>query len=189
MMGRESGVNAQEGEVIFVPSGWHHQVVNIDFVSPVRLSLSLCSVSVPLYEGQDEKYIVVTPQCVSINHNCFSSVTLPRVYDALHQAQGRVEESIADVKVMIRERHSGAPAPPRRDHAGAARTADGLVEVEQTEMAEQRGEGPEVEEWEREWVQEVQKLLEMDAGWDWLGFLTTVLANVKVGLYYTRLRV
>lgn len=31
--GRGIKILQQEGEVIFVPSGWHHQVVNVDFVS------------------------------------------------------------------------------------------------------------------------------------------------------------
>ena len=34
--------------------------------------------------------------------------------------------------------------------------------------------------WEVEWVEEVQKLLEMDAGWGWRGFWETVRANVHV---------
>ncbi|WWC90364.1 uncharacterized protein L201_005297 [Kwoniella dendrophila CBS 6074] len=63
----------QEGEIIFVPSGWHHQVVNLDF-------------------------------CISINHNFFSSSTLPRIYDTLCLSQERVEEAILDVKEMIIER-------------------------------------------------------------------------------------
>ncbi|WVF67688.1 hypothetical protein IAT40_002447 [Kwoniella sp. CBS 6097] len=103
----------EEGEIIFVPSGWHHQVVNLDF-------------------------------CISINHNFFSSPTLPRIYDTLVQSQKRVEESIADVKDMIIERL-----------------------------------GSEGHEWEGEWVEEVQGLLERDAGWGWRGFWETIAKNIK----------
>ncbi|OCF35815.1 hypothetical protein I316_02308 [Kwoniella heveanensis BCC8398] len=103
----------EEGEIIFVPSGWHHQVVNLDF-------------------------------CISINHNFFASPTLPRIYHTLAQSQQRVEEAIADVKEMIIERL-----------------------------------GSESDAWEREWVDEVQGLLERDAGWGWGGFWETIERNVK----------
>ncbi|KAK4690040.1 hypothetical protein P7C73_g43, partial [Tremellales sp. Uapishka_1] len=102
----------EEGEVIFIPSGWYHQVLNLDF-------------------------------CISINHNFFSSPALPRVFESLREAQKRVEESIYDVKEMIIERLGSA--------------------------------GP----WEKEWVAEVQALLEMDAGWGWRGFWECVLHNMK----------
>ncbi|WVQ95261.1 hypothetical protein IAU59_002356 [Kwoniella sp. CBS 9459] len=102
-----------EGEIIFVPSGWHHQVVNLNF-------------------------------CISINHNFFASPTLPRIYDTLVQSQDRVEESIADVKDMIIERL-----------------------------------GSEGDEWEKEWVEEVQGLLERDAGWGWRGFWETIEKNLR----------
>ncbi|ODN92127.1 hypothetical protein L198_05799 [Cryptococcus wingfieldii CBS 7118] len=104
----------QEGEIIFVPSGWHHQVLNIDF-------------------------------CISINHNFFSSPTLPRIYATLCLGQNRVEESILDVKEMIIDRLG---------------TKDGS--------------------WEKEWFDEVQSLLEMDAGWNWKGFWATVKKNLEM---------
>ncbi|TYJ57249.1 hypothetical protein B9479_001982 [Cryptococcus floricola] len=104
----------QEGEIIFVPSGWHHQVLNIDF-------------------------------CISINHNFFSSPTLPRIYETLCVSQIRVEESILDVKEMIIDRLG---------------TKDGS--------------------WEKEWFDEVQSLLEMDAGWNWKGFWVTVKKNLEM---------
>lgn len=37
-------------------------------------------------------------------------------------------------------------------------------------------------EWEREWTDEVQKVLEMDAGWGWKGFWECVEENVKVSV-------
>lgn len=103
----------EEGEIIFVPSGWHHQVVNVDF-------------------------------CISINHNFFASPTLPHIYRALCVSQDRVEDSIADVKGMIIERL-----------------------------------GAKDDQWEKEWFQEVQNLLEMDAGWGWKGFWETIMKNLK----------
>ncbi|WWC63674.1 uncharacterized protein I303_106279 [Kwoniella dejecticola CBS 10117] len=104
----------QEGEIIFVPSGWHHQVVNLDF-------------------------------CISINHNFFSSPSLTRIYDTLCTAQERVEEAISDVKDMIIDRlGSGGDA------------------------------------WEKEWIEEVQGLLERDAGWGWKGFWETVRKKVEM---------
>ncbi|WVQ72679.1 hypothetical protein IAR50_002239 [Cryptococcus sp. DSM 104548] len=104
----------QEGEIIFVPSGWHHQVLNIDF-------------------------------CISINHNFFSFPTIPRIYAALCVSQTRVEESILDVKEMIIDRLG---------------QSDGS--------------------WEKEWFEEVQNLLEMDAGWNWKGFWATVKKNLEL---------
>lgn len=35
-------------------------------------------------------------------------------------------------------------------------------------------------EWEVEWVEEVQKLLEMDAGWSWKGYWECVKSNLRV---------
>lgn len=59
-------------------------------------------------------------------------------------AQHRVEESIADILPMIKQRlGEGGP-------------------------------------WREEWVEEVQALLERDAGWGWRGFWKTVRRNVKV---------
>nr|KIR49488.1 hypothetical protein I312_01645 [Cryptococcus bacillisporus CA1280] len=103
----------EEGEIIFIPSGWHHQVVNLDF-------------------------------CISINHNFFASPTLPHIYRALCVSQDRVEDSIADVKDIIIERL-----------------------------------GAKDDQWEKEWFQEVQNLLQMDAGWGWRGFWETIMKNLK----------
>ncbi len=64
--------------------------------------------------------------------------------DAIVEAQGRVEESIADVKEMIQER----------------------VGIQG--------------DWQREWSNEVQKLLEMDAGWGWKGFWQMIQKNFEV---------
>jgi len=48
------------------------------------------------------------------------------------------------------------------------------------EMIQQRlgMDGP----WQREWADEVQGLLERDAGWGWYGFWTTVKRNVLVSI-------
>ncbi|ORX38180.1 hypothetical protein BD324DRAFT_619872 [Kockovaella imperatae] len=102
----------EEGEIIFVPSGWHHQVLNLDF-------------------------------CISINHNFASSPTIPYLFEALCVSQQRVEESISDVKEMIQQR-LGKNGP-----------------------------------WEEEWVEEVQGLLERDAGWGWSGFWDMIWANTQ----------
>jgi hypothetical protein len=40
-------------------------------------------------------------QCISINHNFFSSPTLPTIFSGLITSQERVENSIQDVKEMI----------------------------------------------------------------------------------------
>lgn len=51
----------------------------------------------------------LTPQCISLNHNFFASLTLPRIFTAMEQAQTRVESAIADVREMIRQRLGDAP--------------------------------------------------------------------------------
>lgn len=40
--------------------------------------------------------------------------------------------------------------------------------------------GAKDDQWEKEWLQEVQNLLQMDAGWDWRGFWETIMKNLKV---------
>lgn len=39
------------------------------------------------------------------------------------------------------------------------------------------------EGWKEEWIGEVQKLLEMDAGWGWVGFWDCVRKNLEVCLF------
>ncbi|GMK53991.1 hypothetical protein CspeluHIS016_0105770 [Cutaneotrichosporon spelunceum] len=107
----------EEGEVIFVPSGWHHQVLNLDF-------------------------------CISINHNFFSSPTLPRVYAALRSSHDSCVAGIADVLPDIKARLGDTVLPD-------GRTA-----------------------WEAEWAEVLDGLLERDAGWGWEGFWTCVRDNL-----------
>ncbi|KAH9816769.1 hypothetical protein DFH28DRAFT_890519 [Melampsora americana] len=63
-----------EREVIFVPSGWKHEVENL------------------------------SPLVISINHNWCNSVNLPFVYDALAQDVEDVEASISDVKELLQRK-------------------------------------------------------------------------------------
>jgi hypothetical protein len=80
------------------------------------------------------------------------------VYEALAQAQSVVEESISDVRDMIRDRLGEPASGPRNE------SSDETV----------------VQRWEVEWVEEVQKLLEMDHGWGWTGFWVCVRDNLHV---------
>lgn len=93
-----------------------------------------------------ESHSLTRLQCISINHNFFSSPTLSSVFTALEASQQQVEDSLADVKGMIQQRLGAHP------DSG----------------------------WEEEWVEEVQKVLEMDAGWGWKGFWETVRMNLLV---------
>ncbi|OAV87752.1 hypothetical protein PTTG_00601 [Puccinia triticina 1-1 BBBD Race 1] len=67
-------VEQSPGEIIFVPSGWRHEVLNI------------------------------SPLVISINHNWCNSVNLPSVYDALAKDIEDVKRSIADVKDLLRNK-------------------------------------------------------------------------------------
>ncbi|KAA1071174.1 hypothetical protein PGT21_020029 [Puccinia graminis f. sp. tritici] len=67
-------IEQSPGEIIFVPSGWKHEVLNL------------------------------SPLVISINHNWCNSVNLPSVYDALAKDIEDVKESIADVKALLRKK-------------------------------------------------------------------------------------
>lgn len=70
-----------EREVIFVPSGWKHEVENL------------------------------SPLVISINHNWCNSVNLPCVYDALAKDVEDVEESISDVKELLQRKPRSSSDP------------------------------------------------------------------------------
>jgi hypothetical protein len=94
-------------------------------------------------------------QCISINQNFVASSTLPQVYQNLLESLHQCEESISDVKVMIQQRVDNAFATSQGNASG-------------------------IFEWEKEWIEQVQSLLAMDAGWDFRGFWNMVLYNLKV---------
>jgi hypothetical protein len=143
--GRVMVAEQEAGETIFVPSGWYHQVENLDFVSTSRYSTSLSC-------GE----LTGASQCISINQNFASSHIMPTIYRNLLQSQARVEDAIDDVKIML------------RDHA-AKQSGTGVGAVNNN-----------VREWEVEWLEQVQKLLEMDAGWGLRGFWAMVAYNLQV---------
>jgi len=79
------------GEIIFVPSGWKHQVLNL------------------------------SPLVISINHNWCNSVNLNSVYDALAKDVEQVKTSIADVKELLKKKwDSKRPDSPtsEENHTG-----------------------------------------------------------------------
>lgn len=75
-----------------------------------------------------------------------------------------MEESLADAREMIVE---------RLGESGQGGPGDQEARVE-------------VPDWEQEWTQEVQKVLELDAGWGWQGFWDCVERNLRVSLSPSR---
>ncbi|KAJ9109017.1 hypothetical protein QFC21_000343 [Naganishia friedmannii] len=117
-------VEQHAGETIFVPSGWHHQVENMDF-------------------------------CISINQNFASSHIMPTIYHNLLHSLSRVEDAISDVKELLQEQ-----ALKNAEPSDAENTEETLS-------------------WEKEWFEQVQSLLEMDAGWGLRGFWSMVAYNLR----------
>jgi hypothetical protein len=107
--------------------------------------------------NSDSSQITVA-QCISINQNFANSATIANIYANLLESLERVEDSIRDILPMLQQRLGGE-------------TAFEIVDGGVTES---------VMLWEVEWVDEVQKVLEMDAGWGLKGFWDMVLYNLKV---------
>jgi hypothetical protein len=87
---------------------------------------------------------------------------MPTIYDNLLKSQGRVEEAIDDVKIMLQD-HAA------KQSGGASGVCDDGVQ-----------------EWEVEWLEQVQKLLGMDAGWGLRGFWAMVAYNLRVSSTLTK---
>jgi hypothetical protein len=80
---------------------------------------------------------------------------MPTIYRNLLESQLRVEEAISDVKMLLRDIATPVSSP----------------ETAHSEV---------VQPWEIEWLNQVQNLLEMDAGWGLRGFWGMVLYNLRV---------
>lgn len=99
----------QQGETIFVPSDWHHEVINLS-------------------------------DCISINHNWCNSTNIASMYRSMCEEVENVEEALSDVKEMMESQHP--------------------------------------KEWQQEWTDTVQQVLETNSGWAWLGFWQMVEYNL-----------
>lgn len=82
---------------------------------------------------------------------------MPTIYHNLLHSQARVEDAIDDVKAMLRE------------HAVERVAGD-----------------TEIPDWELEWIEQVQNLLEMDAGWGQRGFWAMIAHNLRVSVDVAR---
>jgi hypothetical protein len=96
-------------------------------------------------------------QCISINHNYANSRIIRNIYDNLLASLRRVEDSIADILPLLKQ---------RLGNEQAFTYTDGETQED-------------IFSWEVEWVDEVQKVLEMDAGWGLAVFWDMVLHNLE----------
>lgn len=84
---------------------------------------------------------------------------MPQIYHNLLHSLRRVEDAISDVKILLQEQ--------------ALKTAKTMMP----------GSSRDTLSWETEWFEQVQSLLEMDAGWGLRGFWTMVAYNLRVGVF------
>ncbi|PWZ02669.1 Clavaminate synthase-like protein [Testicularia cyperi] len=89
--------------------------------------------------------------CISINRNWCNSVNIPNLYSAIKTEVRHVEDSLEDVRQMLRE-----AADSRR-----------LDEISNSS------------DWQREFAALVQDLAIKDAGWAWLGFWNMIERNLR----------
>jgi hypothetical protein len=87
-------------------------------------------------------------------------VIIAKIYANLLRSLERVEDSIRDILPMLQQRLGEKVAFQVQNGS------EGCQE--------------DIYVWEIEWVDEVQKVLEMDAGWGLKGFWDMVLYNLKV---------
>lgn len=114
-----------------------------------------------LPSGEESKAVRnnrVFSQCISINHNYANSHIIRNIYDNLLASLCRVEESISDILPLLKQRLGSEKAFSYTD----GETHEDIFC------------------WEVEWVDEVQKVLEMDAGWALAVFWDMVLFNLEV---------
>lgn len=145
----------EEGETIFVPSNWFHQVENLhegegSRREEVRVKSEdndavpdepLQSTSTPRSRGAGT---------ISLNHNWCNSVNLPSMYAAMKRGMQEVEVALEDVRDMLMEQGRGQEAGA---DAGAA---------------------PLPQHWQQEFLSLVQLVSRSDAGWDWAQFWAMV---------------
>lgn len=81
------------GQIIFVPSGWHHQVWNLVIIISRVLIIILCILlKIPIIQFQEDT--------ISINHNWINSCNILNVWNSLKTEFSAVIQEIEDCKDM-----------------------------------------------------------------------------------------
>ncbi|RXK36933.1 hypothetical protein M231_05766 [Tremella mesenterica] len=219
----------QEGEILFVPSGWYHQVVNVDscisinhnfFSSPTLLNVfrALENAQSDVEDSlEDVKQMIISRHSgtetiedsksalrrlmFDLNHLAQKSIpnpTIPRPSPnpaALKAASPSTLLEIIDDSDMTIASHAPVTSDPTSSPYVTSlsepicfltTSTSYPPELIQSHLCQQPDDLPGneetrgyVEEWEKEWIQQVQDILRLDAGWNWSDFWDCVLRNIS----------